>query len=139
MAKCSRLFTRFVIKHFTEPVCSLCPSVGGAQQEPMIKKRLQHFYIIDNKRLANDIENSCNCACVFSTLYSGVAKRSRQYSTTLKNLTLIKLHYTKQYTLDFTIQGGQTLSTFHYIIHECRALYSQKSRAFGQGFSRGSL
>ena len=107
--------SRLVIKHFTEPVRSLCLTVGGAEQEPMIKKRLQHFYIIDKKRFANDIENSCNCVCVCSTLYSGVAKRSRQYSTTLKNLTLIKLHYTKQYMLDFTIQGGQMLSTFHYI------------------------
>ena len=35
----------------------------------------------------------------------------RQRSTFL---TLMKLHSTKQYTLDFTRQGGQTLSTFHY-------------------------
>ena len=70
----------------------------------MKKKHLQQFYIIDKKRLANDIENSCNCACVCSTLYSGVAKRSRQYSKTLKNLTLIKFHYTRwPNTLDISL------------------------------------
>ena len=32
-------------------------------------------------------------------------------------LTLIRLHSTKQYTLNFTRQGGQMLSTLHYTVN----------------------
>ena len=57
---------------------------------------------------------------------------TRQRSTFL---TLIKLHSTKQYTLDFTLQGVAKRSR-HFTIHECQALYSEKSRVFDRGFMR---
>ena len=54
-------------------------------------------------------------------------------STTLDNFALVQTSLDKNRALDFTQQGGQTLSTFTQ--HACRALYSEKSRAFGQGFT----
>ena len=53
-------------------------------------------------------------------------------STTLDNFALDQTSLDKSRALDFTQQGGQTLSTFTQ--HACRTLYSEKSRAFGQGF-----
>ena len=58
-------------------------------------------------------EKNFNCACVRSTLYSlwpNALDNAQQRSTILR---LTKLHSTNYKALDFTQQGGQTLSTFH--------------------------
>ena len=57
---------------------------------------------------------------------------AQQRSTILR---LTKLHSTKNRTLDFTQQGGQTLSTFHSTCMSSVVQYSEMSRAFGQGFT----
>ena len=71
----------------------------------MIKKRLQHFYIIDKKKLTNDIENSCDCSCVCSTLYSGggqtlstILDNAQKFDfdqTSLYKAIHARLHYTR--------------------------------------------
>ena len=77
----------------------LAPDTSSRLKDKALAKRSRLFTI----HFSINIEQSI----VLSR--AGGQTLSTFHSTTLKNLTLIKLHSTKQYTLDFTMQGGQTL------------------------------